>query len=67
MENTMSELKEYLDRLGISTEGKTTCEVNDEIASVWKNLQIAKRKFNVWISLKKRIQSHERFCSVNYS
>jgi hypothetical protein len=38
MENTMSELKEYLDEIGISIEGKTTCEVNDEIASVWNKL-----------------------------
>lgn len=38
METTMSELKEYLDRLEISIEGKTTCEVNDEIASVWNKL-----------------------------
>lgn len=38
MKNTMSELKEYLDEIGISIEGKTTCEVNDEIASVWNKL-----------------------------
>ena len=38
MENTMSELKEYLDRIGISIDGKTTCEVNNEIASVWNKL-----------------------------
>ena len=44
MKNTMSELKEYLDRLGISTEGKTTCEVNDEIASVWNKLADSKEE-----------------------
>lgn len=38
MKNTMSELKEYLDEIEISIEGKTTCEVNDEIASVWNKL-----------------------------
>lgn len=43
MENTMSELKEYLekeylDRLGISTDGKTVEEVMSEIASVWNKL-----------------------------
>lgn len=38
MKNTMSELKEYLDEIGISIEGKTTCVVNDEIASVWNKL-----------------------------
>lgn len=38
MKNTMSELKEYLDEIGISIDGKTTCEVNDEIASVWNKL-----------------------------
>lgn len=38
MENTMSELKEYLDRLGISTDGKTVEEVMLEIASVWNKL-----------------------------
>lgn len=38
MENTMSELKEYLDRLGISTDGKTVEEVMPEIASVWNKL-----------------------------
>ena len=38
MENTMSELKECLDKMGISTDGKTTCEVNNEIASVWNKL-----------------------------
>ena len=42
MENTMSELKEYLDRLGISTDGKTTCEVNNEIASIWNKLADSK-------------------------
>lgn len=42
MENTMYELKEYLDRIGISTEGKTICEVNDEIASVWNKLADSK-------------------------
>lgn len=44
MKNTMSELKEYLGRLGISTEGKTTCEVNDEIASVWNKLADSKEE-----------------------
>jgi hypothetical protein len=38
MKNTMSELKKYLDEIGISIDGKTTCEVNDEIASVWNKL-----------------------------
>ena len=38
MKNTMSELKEYLDEMGISTEGKTVYEVMSEIASVWNNL-----------------------------
>lgn len=38
MKNTMSELKEYLDRLGISTDGKTVEEVMLEIASVWNKL-----------------------------
>lgn len=38
MENTMSELKEYLDRLGISTDGKTVEEVMSEIASVGNKL-----------------------------
>ena len=38
MKNTMSELKKYLDEIGISIEGKTTCVVNDEIASVWNKL-----------------------------
>lgn len=38
MENTMSELEEYLDEMGISTEGKTVYEVMSEIASVWNNL-----------------------------
>lgn len=38
MKNTMSELKEYLDRLGISTDGKTVEEVMSEIASVWNKL-----------------------------
>lgn len=38
MENTMSELKEYLDRLGISMDGKTVEEVMSEIASVWNKL-----------------------------
>ena len=38
MENTMHELKEYLDEMGISTEGKTVYEVMSEIASVWNNL-----------------------------
>ena len=44
MENTMSELKEYLDRLEIPIEGKTTCEVNDEIASVWNKLADSKEE-----------------------
>ena len=38
MENTMSELKEYLDRLEIPIEGKTVEEVMSEIASVWNKL-----------------------------
>lgn len=38
MENTMHELKKYLDEMGISTEGKTVYEVMSEIASVWNNL-----------------------------
>ena len=38
MKNTMYELKKYLDEIGISIDGKTTCEVNDEIASVWNKL-----------------------------
>lgn len=38
MENTMSELKEYLDRLRIPTDGKTVEEVMSEIASVWNKL-----------------------------
>ena len=42
MENTMSELKEYLDRIGISIDGKTTCEVNNEIASIWNKLADSK-------------------------
>lgn len=44
MENTMHELKKYLDEIGISTEGKTTCEVNDEIASVWNKLADSKEE-----------------------
>lgn len=44
MKNTMSELKEYLDEIGISIEGKTTCEVNDEIASVWNKLADSKEE-----------------------
>lgn len=44
MENTMSELKEYLDRIGISIDGKTTCEVNNEIASIWNKLADSKEE-----------------------
>lgn len=44
MENTMSELKEYLDRIVISIDGKTTCEVNNEIASVWNKLADSKEE-----------------------
>lgn len=38
MENTMAELKEYLDEMGISTAGKTLYEVVCEIASIWNDL-----------------------------
>lgn len=38
MENTMTELKEYLAKMGISTEGKNVEEVMSEIASVWNKL-----------------------------
>ena len=38
MKNTMSELKKYLDEIGISTDGKTVEEVMSEIASVWNKL-----------------------------
>ena len=44
MENTMSKLKEYLDRIGISIDGKTTCEVNNEIASIWNKLADSKEE-----------------------
>lgn len=44
MKNTMSELKEYLDRLGISTDGKTVEEVMLEIASVWNKLADSKEE-----------------------
>lgn len=38
MENTMHELKKYLDEMGISTAGKTLYEVVCEIASIWNDL-----------------------------
>lgn len=44
MKNTMSELKKYLDEIGISIDGKTTCEVNNEIASIWNKLADSKEE-----------------------